>query len=90
MRHARTYPLDQVLLLTRSGIVDDSPAGDHLEKHDPEAVDVGFGSELAGAGVLGGAVAVGSHDPGGNMGAFADGADLGKPEIGEFGIEMGV
>lgn len=85
-----TYPFDQVMLVSRPRVVDDSPTGDHLEKHDSKAVDVGFGGQLSGGGVFGRTIAIGSHDPAGNLGAAADGAELGEAEIGELGVEIAV
>uniref|UniRef100_A0A0D3HAC8 Uncharacterized protein n=1 Tax=Oryza barthii TaxID=65489 RepID=A0A0D3HAC8_9ORYZ len=87
---ARGGPLDEVLLIVRAGHVDGAAAGDDLEEDDAEAVDVGAGGELAGESVLGGAVAVGAHDAGGDVGLVADGADLGEAEVGEAGLEGGV
>ncbi|CAA6669340.1 unnamed protein product [Spirodela intermedia] len=65
----------------REELVDGLAAGDELEKEDAEGVDVGSEGELPGHGVLGGAVAVGAHDPGGDVGLVPNGAELGQPEV---------
>lgn len=74
------------MLLRAPPVVDGSLPRDELEKHDPEAVDIGFDGELARPLVLRGAVAVRPHDPGGHVRLVPDRSQLCQPEIGEFGI----
>ena len=63
------------------GRVNGLPSRDELEKNDPEAVNVGLECELAGHGVVGGAIAVRSHDPRRDVGFVSARTHFRKPKI---------
>ena len=63
------------------------PAGDHLEEHHAQAVDVGAGVQLAAQDLFGAHVGGGAHGHGGDGGALQG---FGDAEVGEEGAAMAV
>uniref|UniRef100_A0A8R7UZJ4 Uncharacterized protein n=1 Tax=Triticum urartu TaxID=4572 RepID=A0A8R7UZJ4_TRIUA len=80
-------PVQEAPLVAGVG-VEGPAAGDELQEHHAEAVDVGLDGEAAGERVVGRAVAQGAHHARGHVGVVAGGPDPGQPQVGQLGGEV--